>query len=171
MISFLSPIEKPYEIYQERILCEGSYKVCECSGGVVAIFSQYGCTVRSSIAAFRVADPGFKSRPEHFFIFFWFLIPPLIQTRLLPFLPLIFVRLLLGKTDFFIISCFFCSNYNTSDLPAIHLLATIHVKPLAQDFDILKACLSDAVKIMFLCKRPSRQLHHFSMLIELGATS
>src|SRR5215207_9953724 len=65
MISFLSPIEKPYEIYQERILCEGSYKVCECSGGVVAIFSQYGCTVRSSIAAFRVADPGFKSRPEH----------------------------------------------------------------------------------------------------------
>src|SRR5215210_9385018 len=98
MISFLSPIEKPYEIYQERILCEGSYKVCECSGGVVAIVSQYGCTVRSSIAAFRVADPGFKSRPEHFFIFFWFLFH-LIQTRLLlPFLAAhFFVCLMLAK--------------------------------------------------------------------------
>jgi hypothetical protein len=39
VISFLFPIEKPYEIWQERILCEGSYKVCECSGGVVATSS------------------------------------------------------------------------------------------------------------------------------------
>src|SRR4051794_39126526 len=71
VISFLSPIEKPYEIYQETILWEGSYRVCECSGGVVAVLPQHSCTVRSSIAAFRVADPGFKSLPEHpIFIFF-----------------------------------------------------------------------------------------------------
>jgi hypothetical protein len=152
MISFLSPIEKPYEIYQERILCEGSYKVCECSGGVVAIISQYGCTVRSSIAAFRVADPGFKSRPEHFLYSSRFCSH--LYKQVITFLAAHFFRLLLGRKDFFILSCFFCFYYNTRDLPAIPLLAAIHVKPLAQDFDILKACLSDAVKIMFLCKRP-----------------
>jgi hypothetical protein len=65
MISILSPIEKPCDCPQETILWEGSHTVCECSGGVVAVSSRYGCTVRSSIAAFRVADPGFKSRPEH----------------------------------------------------------------------------------------------------------
>jgi len=65
MISIPFPIEKPCESLQETILWEGFHTVCECSGGVVAVSSRYGCTVRSSIAAFRVADPGFKSRPEH----------------------------------------------------------------------------------------------------------
>ena len=65
MISIPSPIEKPCECLQETILWEGFHRVCECSGGVVAVSARYGCTVRSSIAAFRVADPGFKSRPEH----------------------------------------------------------------------------------------------------------
>jgi hypothetical protein len=155
MISFLSPIEKPYEIYQERILCEGSYKVCECSGGVVAIISQYGCTVRSSIAAFRVADPGFKSRPEHFFYILLVFVPSHTNKIIITFSYRSFFCLLAArKTDFLTLSCFFCSYYNTRDLPATLLLGTIHVKPLAQNFDIFKACLSDAVKIMFLCKRP-----------------
>jgi hypothetical protein len=66
VISIPFPIEKPCESLQETILWEGFHTVCECSGGVVAVYlSVYGCTVRSSIAAFRVADPGFKSRPEH----------------------------------------------------------------------------------------------------------
>src|SRR3990172_3231776 len=65
VIYIRSPIEKPYECLQETILWEGFHTVCECSGGVVAVSARYGCTVRSSIAAFRVADPRFKSRPEH----------------------------------------------------------------------------------------------------------
>ena len=51
---------------QERILWEGFYNSEKCSGGVVA---RTGCTIRSSIVAFQVADPGFKSRPEHFFMY------------------------------------------------------------------------------------------------------
>src|SRR5438132_6798466 len=47
---------------QEKILCNvNSKKVHASSGGVVA----NTCIIRSSIVAFRVADPGFKSRPEH----------------------------------------------------------------------------------------------------------
>jgi len=46
---------------QEKILCNvNSNKVHASSGGVVA----NTCIIRSSIVAFRVADPGFKSRPE-----------------------------------------------------------------------------------------------------------
>ena len=33
--------------------------------------SNKSCTIRSSIAAFRVADPGFKSRPEHRWFWIW----------------------------------------------------------------------------------------------------
>ena len=47
---------------QEKILCNvNSIKVHASSGGVEA----NTCIIRSSIVAFRVADPGFKSRPEH----------------------------------------------------------------------------------------------------------
>src|SRR5215212_6000478 len=80
--------------------------------------------------SFRVADPGCKSRPLHLFSYAsGFFVPSHKQDYYYLLLSLIFVCLLLGKTDF-IISCFFCSYYNTRDLHAIYLLATIYVKPL-----------------------------------------
>ena len=64
LISRKVSIKQPVDHFRKGFYGKVFTSSYECSGGVVA---GNGCTVRSSIVAFRVADPGFKSRPEHFF--------------------------------------------------------------------------------------------------------